>query len=249
MDLPLQENAMSNYPSNYPSIVNSAEFQQELAAQRTFMARVYGWMTIGLLVTALTALAISMTDIQRMLAASRGVFLAIILVQFGVACGMGALLNRIPAAVAGLLFLVYSFLTGVTFSLLFLIYTSSSIYSVFFITAGMFGTMSFVGYVTRKDLSSFGNLLFMALIGLVIASIVNMFLWSPALYWLISYVGVALFVGLTAYDTQKIKQAYAEGGTGSDVNNRIAIFGAFMLYLDFINIFIYLLRILGSRRN
>lgn len=240
---------MSNYSGDYLSIADSAEYKQELAAQRTFMARVYSWMTIGLLVTAGTALVISMSELQKMLAASRGVFIAIVVAQLGVGLLLSFLLNRIPAIVAGLLFLVYSFLIGVTFSLLFLIYTSASIYSVFFITAGMFGTMSVVGYVTKKDLSSFGMIFGMALVGLIIASIVNMFLSSPMLYWLISYAGVAIFVALTAYDTQKIKQAYAEGGTGSDVNNKIAIYGAFMLYLDFINLFYYLLRILGTRRD
>jgi FtsH-binding integral membrane protein len=238
-----------NYSPDYPSIINSAEYQQELAAQRTFMARVYGWMTIGLLVTSLTALVISMTDVQHMLVRSQGLLITVLLVQLGVAMGLSFLLSRIPAAVAGLLFVLYSFLTGVTFSILFLIYTSTSIYGVFAITAGMFGTMSFVGYVTKKDLSSLGMILMMALIGLIIASFVNMFLASSMLYWLVSYAGVAIFVGLTAYDTQKIKQAYAEGGTGSDLNNKIAIFGAFNLYLDFINLFIYLLRILGSRRD
>ena len=239
---------MSNYQSDYASIEQTAEFRQELAAQRTFMARVYSWMTIGLLVTALTALAINSFGLQGVILPSNGVFITLLIVQFGVAMAMSFLLNKIPAFVAGIMFIVYSLITGITFSILFLVYTHASIYSAFFITAGMFGTMSCVGYVTKKDLTGLGSFLMMALFGLIIASIVSMFWASSGLYWIINYGAVLIFVGLTAYHTQMIKRAYAEGGAGSDTNNKVAIFGAFSLYLDFINIFIYLLRIFGDRR-
>ena len=173
----------------------------------------------------------------------------LIFVQLGIAMAMSFLVNRMPAVVAGGLFLVYSVITGVVFSILFLVYTQASIATTFFITAGMFGAMSAYGYTTRKDLTSLGGLLFMALIGLIIASIVNIFMASSALYWLCSFAGVVIFTGLTAYDTQKIKQAYATGQYGSAAFERTAVFGAFMLYLDFINLFIYLLRIMGSRKD
>lgn len=229
--------------------LSSDVYRQELAAQRTFMAGVYGWMTIGLLVTAVIALGLDMAHLNKAMLKSSGIFFGVLIAQLVVGFGFGFILNKINAAVAGILFLVYAALLGVTFSLLFLIYTSASIYGVFFITAGMFGTMSAWGYVTKKDLTGMGSFLMMALMGLIIASIVNFFLPSSMLNLIISYAGVVIFVGLTAYHTQKFKQLYAEGGSGSDTNKKIAIYGAFMLYLDFVNMFIYLLRILGSRRD
>jgi uncharacterized protein len=231
-------------------IENSVEYQQELAAQRTFMARVYGWMTIGLFVTALIALGLNVLFQERIFAMGAGPFYILLFVQFGIALAMGFLVNKMPAPVAAGLFLLYSAITGVVFSILFLVYTKGSIAGTFFITAGMFGATSAWGYVTKKDLSSWGSMLFMALIGLVIASIVNIFLRSSAMMWLCSVAGVVIFTALTAYDTQKIKQSYADGGEyGSSGFERTAVFGAFHLYLDFINLFIYLLRLLGSRRD
>jgi FtsH-binding integral membrane protein len=238
---------MSNYDVN--SILQSPAYQQELAAQRTFMARVFGWMTIGLLTTALISLGMDAANLGRVLVQSQGLLIVLLIVQLGVALGMGFLINKIPAPVAGFLFLLYSAITGVVFSTLFLVYTHGSIAATFFITAGMFGTMAVIGYTTKKDLSGFGSLFMMALIGLIIASIVNMFLASSALYWLISFAGVIIFTGLTAYDVQKIKQSYAAGEYGSAAFEKTAVFGAFMLYLDFINLFLYLLRFLGNRRD
>jgi FtsH-binding integral membrane protein len=238
---------MSNYDAQ--SILNSAEYQQELAAQRTFMARVFGWMTIGLMTTALVALTLNAFLGEQILKMGSGPFLILILIQFGIAMGMGFLINRMPAAVAAALFIIYSLVTGIVFSILFLVYTRGSIASTFFITAGMFGAMSAWGYTTRKDLTSMGSMLFMALIGLIIASIVNIFMQSGPLYWLCTFAGVIIFTLLTAYDTQKIKQSYAQGEYGSAAFERTAVFGAFILYLDFINLFLYLLRFLGNRRD
>ena len=240
---------MSNQYEQTQDFLKSDVYRQELAAQRTFMAGVYGWMTIGLLVTAVIALGLDMAHLNKAMLKSSGILIAVIIAQLVVGLGFRFILSKINAVVAGGLFMVYSALLGVTFSLLFLAYTSASIYGVFFITAGMFGVMSAWGYVTKKDLSGMGSFLLMALIGLIIASIVNMFMWSSMLNLLISYAGVLIFVGLTAYDTQKFKQLYAQGGVGTDENKRVAILGAFELYLDFVNMFIYLLRILGSRRD
>jgi FtsH-binding integral membrane protein len=139
-------------------------------------------------------------------------------------------------------------LNGLTLSILLIAYTGASVASTFFITAGMFGAMSIYGYTTKQDLSSWGNLLFMALIGLIIASVINFFLQSTAMYWLISYAGVLIFVGLTAYDTQKIKNLAAQVVLESEEGRKVAILGALTLYLDFINMFIFMLRILGNRR-
>lgn len=159
---------------------------------------------------------------------------------------LAARIHKLSLATATVMFIAYSIINGVTMSLLFLLYTSESIASTFFITAGTFGAISAYGYFTKKDLSSLGSILIMALIGILIASLVNIFLESSTLYWIISYVGVAIFVGLTAYDTQKIKESIMN----SDVNEtayKIALMGALELYLDFINLFIYLLRIFGDR--
>ena len=162
---------------------------------------------------------------------------------------MSARINRISFTTATILFIVYSILNGVTMSMLFLIYTMSSIATTFFVTAGTFGAMALFGYATKKDLTRIGNLCIMGVIGLIIASLVNMFLHNSMMDLIISYVGVLLFVGLTAYDSQKIKQMLS--GEDIEVNEttqKIALMGALTLYLDFINLFLYLLRILGDRK-
>jgi hypothetical protein len=146
------------------------------------------------------------------------------------------------------MFLFYSALSGVTFASIFLIYTSSSIASAFFVAAGTFGAMSVYGYVTKRDLSGWGSFLFMGLIGIVIASVVNIFMQSPIIHYVTSYVGVLVFVGLTAYDTQKIKRIGAAGFADGESRHKAAIIGALHLYLDFINLFLMLLRIMGDRR-
>jgi FtsH-binding integral membrane protein len=238
---------MTNF--DVQSITQSPAYQEELAAQRTFMARVFGWMTVGLLITALIAVGMDTLQLQQMLVRNQGTFLLLLIVQFGVAMAFSFLINKIPAPVSSALFVLYSAITGVVFSILFLVYTSSSIASTFFITAGMFGTMAVIGYTTKKDLTSLGMVLVMALIGLIIASLVNMFLMSSGMYWLLTFGGVVIFTGLTAYDTQRIKQSYAAGAYGSATFEKTAVYGAFSLYLDFINLFIYLLRFLGRSRN
>jgi FtsH-binding integral membrane protein len=148
---------------------------------------------------------------------------------------------------ATLLFILYSVLMGVTMSSIFMVYTMSSIASTFFITAGTFLVMSILGYTTRLDLSRLGSMLLMALIGIIIASVVNIFMHSETLYWIISYAGVLIFVGLTAYDTQEIKMMLAQHGTADDMGHKYALLGALTLYLDFVNLFLHLLRILGNR--
>ena len=145
-------------------------------------------------------------------------------------------------------FLLYAAINGLTLSFIFLRYTGQSITRVFFITSGTFAAMSAYGFFTKRDLSSWGNILFMGLIGIIIASIVNFFLKSTMLYWIISYVGVAVFIGLTAYDTQRIKKMYLSFQEGAEFSKRLAILGALHLYLDFINLFLFLLRIFGRRR-
>jgi FtsH-binding integral membrane protein len=149
---------------------------------------------------------------------------------------------------ATIVFILYSVLNGLTLSIIFLIYTTGSIASTFFVTAGTFAVMSAYGYLTKSDLSKWGNILFMGLIGIIIASIVNYFMQSETLYAIITYIGVLIFVALTAYDTQKIKTMNIIGNEGTDEDKKEAIMGALTLYLDFINLFLYLLRLLGRRR-
>ena len=157
-------------------------------------------------------------------------------------------IRRLSQTAAIAVFLIYSLINGLTLSVLFLVYTSASISTTFFVTAGTFAAMSFYGYTTKRDLTSIGNVAFMALIGIIIASVVNFFLKSEMMYWIITYLGVAVFVGLTAYDTQKLKRIGSEGFTTEESMEKMSILGALTLYLDFINMFLFLLRILGDRK-
>jgi FtsH-binding integral membrane protein len=181
--------------------------------------------------------------------ANRITFFGLIIVQLALVFFLSGMVHRLSGAVATGLFMLYSALTGLTMASIFLVYTYSSIASTFFVTAGMFGAMSFYGYTTKRDLSRLGSLLFMALIGILLASLVNFWLKSPALMWAITYIGVVVFVGLTAYDTQKLKNI-GEQIDARDTENlrRYSIMGALTLYLDFINLFLMLLRIFGNRR-
>lgn len=219
-------------------------------AQSTLMRSVYTWMTLALAITGLTAMymAKSLTVINMMMQNSM-LFWGVLIAEVVLVMYMSARINKISFTTATLLFIAYSILNGVTLSILFLVYTASSIATTFFVTAGTFGAMALFGYVTKKDLTRIGNLCIMGVIGLIIASVVNMFLHNTMMDMIISYVGVLLFVGLTAYDAQKIKHLLS--GDDIEVNEstqKIALLGALTLYLDFINLFIYLLRILGDRK-
>ena len=172
----------------------------------------------------------------------------ILFAQLGLVMWMSSRVVSMSMTTATLLFILYSVLMGVTMSTIFMVYTMSSIASVFFITAGTFLVMSIIGYVTRIDLSRIGSILFMALIGIIIATVVNIFVHSETLYWIISYAGVLIFVGLTAYDTQKIKEMMYNYGSADEMGHKLALLGALVLYLDFINLFLFLLRILGDRK-
>ena len=235
---------MDRYPRN-DSLVQPAT-----SGLQTYMAQVYGWMTCGLLLTAFVSwYAAGNERIMFFIFSSRMTFFGLIIAQLAVVFVLSGLVNRLSGAVATALFMLYSALTGLTMASIFIAYTATSIASTFFITAGMFGAMSFYGYTTKSDLSRFGSLLFMALIGILLASLVNFWLKSPALMWAITYIGVVVFVGLTAYDTQQLRQI----GEQIDVRDReslrrYSIMGALKLYLDFINLFLMLLRIFGNRR-
>lgn len=217
-------------------------------ATRKFLLAVYNWMAMGLAVTGVIAYGIANSNFVYTLAQSPFLFYGLVIVQFLVVIGLTFAINKIPSGVAVGAFFLYAALTGVTFSLLFLMYTGGSIAATFFICASMFAGVSIFGYVTKMDLTKIGTFLFMALIGLIVASVVNFFLNSTTLYWIISYVGVIIFVGLTAYDTQRIKKMSQVTDYNSEEGKKSAVFGALTLYLDFINMFLFLLRILGDRK-
>jgi FtsH-binding integral membrane protein len=168
--------------------------------------------------------------------------------QIGIVVFLSARIDKMSANTAIGSFLLYSVITGFVFSMLFLVFTMGSIASTFFITAGTFAVMSLIGYYTKTDLTSFGRIMMMALVGLIIASIANYFMNSPTLYWITTYAGILIFTGLIAYDTQKIKEMNIIGNEGTDDDKKEAIMGALCLYLDFINLFLLLLRLFGSRK-
>ena len=235
-----RENLMNPY---------SVESQGRTLAFATLMKNVYLWMTLALAVTGLTAAYVAMNPGWVYAIATNSVlFFGLIIAELAVVMILSARIARLSFATVGLMFAAYSVLNGVTLSVIFLAYTMSSIATTFFVTAGTFGAMTLVGYTVKKDLSAMGRVLIMALIGLIIASIVNMFVASSALDWAITYIGVLVFVGLTAYDTQKIKQMMLmHGDEVNDGTMKLALMASLTLYLDFINLFLYLLRIFGRR--
>ena len=219
------------------------------AQQQRFMVRVYNWMTAGLAVTGVVSLmTVSSQTMMALIFSNSFVFYGLIIAELGLVFWLGGFIQRMSAKMAQRVFIGYSVLNGLTLSAIFMTYTSSSIAGTFFITAGTFGAMSFYGYKTKKDISSWGSFLFMGLIGIIIAGVVNLFLQSDMVNFVISCIGVLVFVGLTAYDTQKIKMMNILGNEGSEEGSKEAISGALTLYLDFINLFLMLLRLLGGCR-
>lgn len=214
---------------------------------RQSVTRAFVWMTLGLAITGLTALFVADSNLIEVIFSS-GSFWMLVIAELAVVWFLSSRIMKLSMPVATAAFAVYSLLNGVTLSPIFLVYTGESITSTFFITAATFGTMAVFGYTTKRDLSSWGSYLMMGLIGLIIASVVNIFLGSSLLMWAVSYLGVLLFVGLTAYDTQQLKAMIAASIGDEEQTKKVALLGALNLYLDFINLFIYLLRILGKRR-
>ncbi|MCT8344651.1 Bax inhibitor-1/YccA family protein [Photorhabdus kleinii] len=236
---------MDRYPRSNGSII-----QQAGTGLQTYMAQVYGWMTCGLLLTAFVAWYVSQNqNVVEYIFSNSVIFYGLVIAQLGLVFVLSGMINRMGASLATGLFMLYSALTGLTLSGIFKIYTGGSIATTFVVTAGMFGALSFYGYTTKRSLSGLGSFLFMGLIGIILASLINLWLKSTALMWAVTYIGVVIFAGLTAYDTQKLK----EMGEDLDVNDKenlrkFSIVGALTLYLDFINMFLMLLRIFGDRR-
>lgn len=221
---------------------------QASAALPVLMRKVYVWMTLALAITGFTAYAVASTpNLQEIVLLNSWVMWGLIIAEFALVMGISWGINRLSLTTATLLFILYSVINGATLSVIFVAYSIGTISKVFFITAGTFAVMAFFGYVTKTDLSKLGKIMFMALIGIIIATIVNIFVKSSGLDLILSYLGVFVFVGLTAYDTQKIKQMLWQVGDMSESAQKIALLGALSLYLDFINLFLYLLRIFGRR--
>lgn len=215
------------------------------------MRNVYGWMSCGLLMTALTAMVVAgQHDIIYAIATSKLLMWGLFGAEIGLVLWLTARINTMSSLTAGLMFAAYAILNGVTMSFIFLAYTMESIASTFFITTGTFAAMSAVGYFTKKDLSGVGRVLTMLLIGLIIATLVNFFVASSGFALVLNYIGVFVFVGLTAYDTQKIKNLVHEASMYGDEEQttKLALMSSLTLYLDFINLFLYLLRFMGNRK-
>lgn len=225
--------------------------QASSQAATYFLAKVFNWMAIGLGLTGFTAFLMMQSSAAMSFIIDRPfIFLGLIFGELGLVVYLSARVQKMSALTATGLFLLFAALNGVTLSAILMKYTGSSVAATFFVTAGMFGAMATYGFVTKKDLSSWGSFLFMGLVGIIIASVVNMFLGSSMMSWVISGIGVLVFTGLTAYDVQKIMQMGSGGimSQGDTAIRKGAILGALALYLDFINLFLMLLRFLGDRR-
>lgn len=215
----------------------------------TFISKVYGWMFIALLITAFTAMFVSGNQsFMQAIMGNRILFWGLMIGELVVVFVLAGALQKLSPIMTKFLFLLYSILNGITMSFIFIVYTSTGIATTFFITAGTFAIMSIYGYVTKSDLTKLGNILIMALLGVIIAVIVNFFLKNQTLQYIISIIGIIIFVGLIAYDTQKLK-AIGNAEIDDDTKKKLSIVGALSLYLDFINLFLLLLQFFGGRRN
>ena len=226
------------------------EISKSQASERSFMSQVYLWMALGLTITGVVAWGMALNP-SAVVSLTRNAFLFILIMiaQLGIVFWLSAAIGKISAMTATIGFSIYATLNGIIFSTLFLVYTGASLGSVFLVTAGTFAIVSIYGYTTRKDLTSVGSFLFMALIGLILASVVNIFLRSTAFDLVLSYIGIFIFIGLTAYDTQQLKRIHEQGFGAGEMLQKMSLIGALRLYLDFINLFLLLLRVMGRRRD
>jgi len=232
------------------NVVNYTSTASRPAAFAALMRDVHAWMALALSLTGLMAMfVVQQPQLVQLIFANRFVFYGLLLAEVGLVMYLSACLMEMSFAKAGILFVLYSILNGATLSCVFFVYTTESIAVTFFVTAGMFGALALLGTFIKRDISSFGRFLYMALIGLIIASVVNLFFASSTLYWITTYAGVFIFIGLTVYDTKKIRELlYLYGEERNEESMKMALIGSLQLYLDFINLFLYLLRIFGRRR-
>jgi hypothetical protein len=240
---------MENYNLNYTTLES-----KPLSVNKTFVASVFAWMSLALIVSAITAYSFgnNLQLLQLLINPARGFTVFGWIVMFAplaFVLTMGFAFQRLSYPLLILFFIAYSLFTGMSLSFIFLIYTMGSIATTFLIAALMFGVMAIVGYTTKTDLTSFGKIMLMGLIGIIIASLINLFLKSDGMSYVISTIGVLVFTGLTAYDVQKIKRIGNGLEYGNQHSQKLAVMGALSLYLDFINMFLYLLRLFGNRRD
>ena len=234
-----------NWSNNQTTQATEAKTQAVDEGLRIYMTKVYNYMGLGLLATAITAYIGAASGIYVALAQTPLIWL-VVLAPLGMVIYLSSRLHKMSASAAKTTFWIYAAMTGLSLSYVLLAFTSVSVVRTFLITAASFGALSLYGYTTKRDLSGMGSFLFMGLIGIILASIVNIFMQSPAMHFVISVIGVLLFAGLTAYDTQDIKRIYYAGDS-RDIAEKKAIMGALRLYLDFINMFLFLLQFLGNR--
>lgn len=227
---------------------SSAKALQYREGLRAFMLRVYNYMAAALVFTGLISYGVSTSPALIQAVYGTPLFYIVVFAPLGISLFLGVRLERMAVATAQTLFWTFAALIGLSLSSIFLVYTAESIVRVFFISAAMFAAASLYGYTTKQDLGPIGSFLFMGLIGIIIASVVNMFMKSDQLSWVISFIAVGVFAGLTAYDNQKLKQMYSDAWQ-REQTEKIAIIGALNLYLNFINLFLHLLRFFGDRRN
>lgn len=237
----------------FDRMVNEVRDERDLTPSITFpalMQKVYTWMAFAMIITGVTAYGVANSpSLLGMIYSNPVVLWGLIIAELALVFGITGMINRLSLTTATLMFVAYSVINGAMLSSIFLVYTMNSIGQVFFVTSATFGVMAFIGYTTKTDLTSMGKILFMALIGIIIATVVNIFVGSTGLQTVTSYLGVLIFVGLTAYDSQKIKHMLYEQEVADEGAQKLALIGALTLYLDFINLFLYLLRIMGSRRD
>jgi FtsH-binding integral membrane protein len=234
-----------NWSNNQTTQATEAKTQAVDEGLRIYMTKVYNYMGLGLLATAITAYIGAASGIYVALAQTPLIWL-VVLAPLGMVIYLSSRLHKMSASAAKTTFWIYAAMTGLSLSYVLLAFTGVSVVRTFLITAASFGALSLYGYTTKRDLSGMGSFLFMGLIGIILASIVNIFMQSPAMHFAISVIGVLLFAGLTAYDTQDIKRIYYAGDS-RDIAEKKAIMGALRLYLDFINMFLFLLQFLGKR--
>ena len=223
---------------------------QSQVSESSFISKVYMWMSGGLAVSALASFGLlTQPALLKAIFTNNILLIALVIAEIGLVIALSAAAMKMSSAMGASMFLLYSFLNGITLTSIFLVYTGVSVLTTFAITAGTFFFFSVYGMTTKKDLTGVGSLAMMGLIGVVIASLINIFLKSPAVMWITTFIGIAVFLGLIAYDTQKLKAIHAMGFENAEAEKKVAVLGALTLYLDFINLFILLLRIFGKQRD
>jgi FtsH-binding integral membrane protein len=223
--------------------------EEVLAETQRFIVKVYAWMSLALIITGVVGYFIALDPYMvEVIIGNQIAFFILFFAEFILVAYLVGWTKKMTSQTATLVFILYSILNGITLSIIFVVFTTESIASTFFITAGTFAIMSAYGYFTKSDLTTFGNILIMGLVGLVLASLVNLYFQNETLYWITTFAGILVFTGLIAYDTQKIKNLNIIGNEGTDEDKKEAIIGALSLYLDFINLFLMLLRLFGKRK-